>query len=147
MSFYPIIRIFRRISCSCVLGSIVYYAEWLLWFLKCFEKALDSTRDTLAAVLEKAKFWEYFRDIEFNVRQRKLINMLFDGFLGKLTSGKWAKIAKCSSDTALNDINDLVQAVKYVEKHSKYYSCNIYNYYKDNLTAEIMAQNYMTLYS
>lgn len=47
----------------------------------------------------------------------------------------------------LNDINDLVQAVKYVEKHSKYYSCNIYSYYKDNLTAEIMAQNYMTLYS
>ena len=82
--------------------------EWLLWFLKCLEKALDSTRDTLAAVLEKAKFWEYFRDIEFNVRQRKLINMLFDGFLGKLTSGKWAKIAKCSSDTALNDINDLI---------------------------------------
>lgn len=82
--------------------------EWLLWFLKCLEKALDSTRDTLVAVLEKAKFWEYFRDIEFNVRQRKLINMLFDGFLGKLTSGKWAKIAKCSSDTALNDINDLI---------------------------------------
>lgn len=69
---------------------------------------MDSTRETLAAVLEKARFWEYFRDIEFNVRQRKLINMLFDGFLGKLTSGKWAKIAKCSPDTALNDINDLI---------------------------------------
>ena len=82
--------------------------EWLLWFLKCLDKALDSTRETLAAVLEKAKFWEYFRDIEFNVRQRKLINMLFDGFLGKLTSSKWAKIAKCSPDTALNDINDLI---------------------------------------
>lgn len=82
--------------------------EWLLWFLKCLEKALDSTQETLVAVLEKARFWEYFRDIEFNVRQRKLINMLFDGFLGKLTSSKWAKIAKCSPDTALNDINDLI---------------------------------------
>lgn len=82
--------------------------EWLLWFLKCLDKALDSTRETLAVVLEKARFWEYFRDIEFNVRQRKLINMLFDGFLGKLTSSKWAKIAKCSPDTALNDINDLI---------------------------------------
>lgn len=82
--------------------------EWLLWFLKCLDKALDSTRETLAVVLEKVRFWEYFRDIEFNVRQRKLINMLFDGFLGKLTSSKWAKIAKCSPDTALNDINDLI---------------------------------------
>lgn len=82
--------------------------EWLLWFLKCFEKALDSTQETLSSVMRKADFWERNRDVAFNERQRKLINMLFDGFFGKLTSGKWAKIAKCSSDTALNDINDLI---------------------------------------
>ena len=82
--------------------------EWLLWFLGCFEKALDSTDDTLSSVMRKAEFWERYRDVSFNERQRKLLNMQFDGFFGKLTSGKWSKIAKCSSDTALNDINDLV---------------------------------------
>lgn len=82
--------------------------EWLLWFLSCFEKALDSTEETLSLVKRKAAFWESHRDVSFNERQRKLLNMQFDGFFGKLTSSKWAKIAKCSSDTALNDINDLI---------------------------------------
>ena len=58
--------------------------------------------------MQKAEFWERNRDVSFNERQRKLLNMLFDGFEGKLTSSKWAKIAKCSSDTALNDITDLI---------------------------------------
>ncbi len=82
--------------------------EWLLWFLGCFEQALDSTEDTLSSIMRKAEFWEHYRDVSFNERQRKILNMQFDGFFGKLTSGKWAKIAKCSSDTALNDINDLI---------------------------------------
>lgn len=82
--------------------------DWLVWFLKCFERALDSTDETVSLVMRKAEFWERHRDVSFNERQRKLLNMLFDGFFGKLTSGKWAKIAKCSSDTALNDINDLI---------------------------------------
>lgn len=82
--------------------------EWLLWFLSCFEKALDSTEETLSSVKRKAEFWERHRDVSFNERQRKLLNMQFDGFFGKLTSSKWARIAKCSSDTALNDINDLI---------------------------------------
>ena len=82
--------------------------EWLLWFLGCFEQALDSTEDILSAVMRKAEFWERYRDVTFNERQRKLLNMQFDGFFGKLTTSKWAKIAKCSSDTALNDINDLI---------------------------------------
>lgn len=82
--------------------------EWILWFLSCFEKALDSTEETLSSVKRKAEFWERHRDVSFNERQRKLLNMQFDGFFGKLTSSKWAKIAKCSSDTALNDINDLI---------------------------------------
>lgn len=82
--------------------------DWLLWFLDCFEQALDSTKDTLSSVIRKTDFWERHRDVSFNERQRKLLNMQFDGFFGKLTSSKWAKIAKCSSDTALNDINDLI---------------------------------------
>lgn len=64
--------------------------------------------ETLASALAKACFWENHRDVQVNERQRKIINMQFDGFFGKLTSGKWAKIGNCSSDTALNDINDLV---------------------------------------
>ena len=82
---------------------------WLLWFLDCFDRALSSTEETLASVLAKARFWENHRDLAVNERQRKIINMQFDGFFGKLTSGKWAKIGKCSSDTALNDIKDLVE--------------------------------------
>ena len=82
--------------------------EWLLWFLGCFEQALDSTQETLSSVMRKADFWDHHRDVTFNERQRKLLNLQFDGFFGKLTSSKWAKIAKCSSDTALNDINDLI---------------------------------------
>ena len=82
--------------------------EWLLWFLHCFEQALDSTEKTLSSAMRKAEFWERNRDVSFNERQRKLLNMQFDGFFGKLTSSKWAKIAKCSHDTALNDINDLI---------------------------------------
>lgn len=83
--------------------------DWLLWFLHCFEQALDSTEDALSTVLRKADFWERYRNVSFNERQRKLINMQFGGFFGKLTTGKWAKIAKCSTDTALNDIRDLVE--------------------------------------
>lgn len=83
--------------------------EWILWFLHCLDLALDSTESALSSVLRKAGFWERNRDVTFNERQRKLINMQFDGFFGKLTTGKWAKIAKCSTDTALNDIRDLVE--------------------------------------
>lgn len=82
--------------------------EWVLWFLDCLKKSIDATEETLSSVLRKAGFWEKYSEVSFNARQKKLINMLFDGFFGKLNTGKWAKIAKCSSDTALNDINDLV---------------------------------------
>ena len=82
--------------------------EWILWFLHCLEQALETSEKTLTAVLRKASFWERHRNHSFNERQRKLINMQFDGFFGKLTTSKWAKIAKCSQDTALNDIKDLI---------------------------------------
>lgn len=82
--------------------------EWLVWFLNCLTGALQATDQTLAQVLAKAKFWEQHRSIVLNERQRLMINKLFDGFEGKLNTSKWAKMTKCSADTALRDIQDLV---------------------------------------
>lgn len=79
------------------------------------DRALSSTEETLASVLTKARFWENHRGLAVNERQRKIINMQFDGFFGKLTSGKWAKIGKCSTDTALNDIKDLVEKASFAK--------------------------------
>ena len=81
---------------------------WLEWFLGCLDRAFDNTEKTLGSVLHKARFWETHADTPFNNRQRLMLNKLLDGFEGKLTSSKWAKIAKCSQDTALRDILDLV---------------------------------------
>ncbi|WP_322059694.1 Fic family protein [Paraburkholderia sp. J63] len=82
--------------------------EWLAWFLDALHRAIDQAQFTLDAVLGKASFWRHWATSPFNERQVKLLNRLLDGFDGKLTSGKWAAIAKCSSDTALRDINDLL---------------------------------------
>ncbi len=84
-------------------------SNWLFWFLDCLNAALNSTELTLNKVLNKAKFWQTHAKTTFNERQKLLINKLLDGFEGKLTSSKWAKIAKCSTDTALRDIQDLIQ--------------------------------------
>jgi Fic family protein len=80
---------------------------WLDWFLGCLDRAFDGARETLGSVLQKASFWEAYKEASFNERQRLMLNKLLDGFDGKLTSSKWAKIAKCSQDTALRDISDL----------------------------------------
>ena len=82
--------------------------EWITWFLNCLINALKSTDSILRQVLFKADFWNKHSKTIINERQRKLINKLLDGFDGKLTSSKWAKIAKCSKDTAIRDINDLI---------------------------------------
>ena len=82
---------------------------WLEWFLGCLDAALDGAETTLNAVLRKASFWETHSGESFNVRQRIVLNLLIDGFQGKLTSSKWAKLGKCSQDTALRDIDDLVR--------------------------------------
>jgi Fic family protein len=83
--------------------------EWLDWFLNCLERTISATDETLAAILRKAKFWEKHSGLSFNDRQKIMLNKLLDGFVGKLTSSKWAKIAKTSSDSAIRDINDLLQ--------------------------------------
>lgn len=82
---------------------------WLVWFLACLNRALDTTENTLADVFKKARFWESHSDGSINERQRIMVNKLFDGFEGKLTSSKWGKITKCSQDTALRDILELVE--------------------------------------
>ncbi len=81
---------------------------WMKWFLGCLGRAFGSAEAVLAAVLAKAQFWERHRAARLNDRQRLMVNTLLDGFEGKLTSSKWAKIAKCSSDTALRDIEGLI---------------------------------------
>lgn len=82
---------------------------WLEWFLGCLDRAFDSAETILAAVLNKAHFWELRSSEPFNDRQRKVLNHLLDGFEGKLTSSKWAALAKTSQDSASRDIEDLVK--------------------------------------
>ena len=82
--------------------------EWLAWFLDTLRRAVDPAQDTLEGVLTKARFWQRWAGTPLNERQVKLLNTLLDGFEGKLTSSQWAAVAKCSSDTALRDINDLL---------------------------------------
>ena len=81
---------------------------WIKWFLNCLINALKSTDSVLIRVLLKADFWSKHSNTLINERQKKMLNKLLDGFDGKLTSSKWAKIAKCSKDTAIRDINDLI---------------------------------------
>jgi Fic family protein len=81
---------------------------WLDWFLNCLKHALQETEKSLQNILKKAEFWEQQRDTQINERQRIIINRLFEGFVGNLTSSKWAKITKTSTDTALRDIKDLI---------------------------------------
>ncbi len=82
--------------------------SWLEWFLNCLLNALNSSDSTLKKVVFKHNFWNINASKLQNERQKNLLNKLLDGFEGKLTSSKWAKIAKCSTDTALRDIQDLI---------------------------------------
>ena len=81
---------------------------WLQWFLGCLDCAFDGAETILASVLKKARFWKTHTGESFNDRQRTMIDRLLNGFEGNLTSSKWAQLAKCSQDTALRDIDDLV---------------------------------------
>ncbi len=89
-------------------SSSMDVTEWLAWFLDILHRAIDRAQHTLDAVLTKARFWQRWATTPLNERQVKLLNRLLDGFEGKLSSSKWAAIAKCSPDTALRDINSLL---------------------------------------
>jgi Fic family protein len=81
---------------------------WMDWFLGCLGRAIDGAQTALKAVLAKARFWDTFAATPLNDRQRKVVNRLLDGFEGKLTTSKYAKLTDCSQDTALRDILSLV---------------------------------------
>ncbi len=81
---------------------------WLEWFLGCLQRSLSNAQDALEHVLFKAQFWERFATEPLNARQIKVLNRLLDGFEGGMTSSRWARMAKCSQDTAQRDIADLV---------------------------------------
>lgn len=80
---------------------------WLIWFLECLKKSIEAAESVLANILQKAKFWNTHQTTLLNERQQKMLNKLLDGFEEKLRTSKWAKICKCSTDTALRDIQDL----------------------------------------
>jgi Fic family protein len=82
--------------------------SWLQWFLGCLDRAFDGAATILANVFKKARFWEKHTGAAFNERQRDMLNRLLGEFEGKVTSSKWAKLEKCSQDTAFRDIDDLI---------------------------------------
>jgi Fic family protein len=84
--------------------------DWLEWFLGCLGRALDDAEKNIASALRRAWFRDRLRRHELNARQSKVIDLLIEGFSGKLTSSKYAKIAKCSADTALRDIKQLLDS-------------------------------------
>ena len=83
--------------------------DWILWFLECLKNSFESTSELLSKILIKAEFWKINSKTILNERQQKMLNKLLDGFEGKLTTSKWGKICKCSQDTALRDVQDLIK--------------------------------------
>src|SRR5262245_19414930 len=82
---------------------------WMEWFLGCLTRAIEGAQTSLAGVINTARYWEKLRDVPLNHRQRLVINKLLEGFDGKLTTSKWATLTKTSQDTALRDIQRLVE--------------------------------------
>ncbi len=82
---------------------------WVEWFFNCLGRSIEEALSILDAIRHKAQFWESLAEVSLNERQRKIINRMLDGFEGKLTSSKWAKMTKCSQDTAYRDILDLME--------------------------------------
>jgi len=97
-------KILQDVQCSD--GDIT---KWITWFLNCLHQTLNATEETIKKVLRKSEFWDKHKDTVLNSRQRLMLNKLWNGFKGKLKTSKWAKMAKCSQDTALRDIKDLIE--------------------------------------
>jgi Fic family protein len=96
--------------------SSVDITSWNVWFLECLQKSLWATDETLKDVLQKSEFWKIHSQTNLNDRQRLMLNKILDGFDGNVTSKKWANICKCSTDSALRDIQDLI-AKKMLQKN------------------------------
>ncbi len=83
--------------------------QWQEWFLSCLNRAIKDSQGVLSAILNKARFWQRMARQPLNARQVLVLNKLLDDFEGKLTTSKWAKLAKSSQDSAYRDILDLVE--------------------------------------
>jgi len=92
---------------SCQRGTLDI-TSWLKWFLQCLDRALAKTDSSLSGIIHKAKIWEIANTVKVNKRQQIVLNRLIDGFQGNLTTSKYAKLAKCSEDSALRDIRSLI---------------------------------------
>ncbi|RYY84772.1 MAG: Fic family protein [Chitinophagaceae bacterium] len=92
--------------------------SWLTWFLQCLDRAFLGTNELLANVLMKARFWERYAGIGLNDRQNKAVNRMLNGLEGKMTSSKWATMAKCSKETAIRDIQDLIKKGMLVKENA-----------------------------
>ena len=82
---------------------------WMEWFLGCLTRAIEGAQAALSGVIAKTHYWEQLRDVPLNDRQRLVVSKLLEGFEGKLTTSKWAALTKSSNDTALRDIQQLVE--------------------------------------
>lgn len=82
---------------------------WMEWFLGCLTRAIEGRQAALSGIIEKGRYWERLRDVPLNERQRLVLNQMLEGFEGKLTTSKWAALTKSSNDTALRDIQQLVE--------------------------------------
>ena len=82
--------------------------DWIVWFLECLGRAIAGSEEKLTAVLSKSRFWQSHQVVQLNARQRNMVNRLLDGFEGNLTTSRWARMTRCSHDTALRDITDLI---------------------------------------
>ena len=83
--------------------------EYLIWFFAMLKEAVSASEESLKAALSNTAIWDKLRDISVNEREEKMLRLIIDGFSGKLTAEKWAKITKCSHSTALRDITDLLE--------------------------------------
>ena len=114
-AYYSILEKSQKIQAS---HKALDITAWLLWFLQCLDRALNATGTLLSSVFDIAAFWENHLETGINIRQREMLNRLLHGFEGKLTSSKWAKIMKCSQDTALRDIEELLVKKILVKDHA-----------------------------
>ena len=99
-------RYYRRLEQTQRTGTDI--TPSMSWFLGCLERSLQSAEVSLDVILAKARFWQRIAGVPINERQAKMLTLLLDNFKGNLTTAKWARIAKCSRDTAQKDINDLI---------------------------------------
>lgn len=112
---------------------------WLLWFLNTIRESLQESSKLVDKTIIRALAWQKYNSVALDDNQKKIVNMLMDGFEGKLTSGKWAKICKCSQDTAIRAINYLLEnniLVRLGDGRSTHYVLKIMNADNENSTAE-----------